>query len=105
MTCPICLNKDLKVEINSFDNQYFIRCCSICLSNQETEEAAIKEWNSMKCWGEAERLKGMLKQIFESYIVTRMENSGSLGNLPIQRRREVIIHEILTELKWAPNSF
>lgn len=44
--------------------------------------------------------KGKLQQLFNAYIKTRLDYSGSWGNLSQERRREVIVHEIEEELGW-----
>lgn len=49
---------------------------------------------------ENEEQQAKLKQLFDAYIHTRLEYSGSWGNLRQDRRREVIVHEIEAELGW-----
>lgn len=50
--------------------------------------------------GQLESSKIKLRQLFDAYIKTRLDYSGSWGNLSKERRREVIIHEIEEELGW-----
>lgn len=111
MKCPICSKTGLKVEINPFDGQHYIRCCAICVEGKETEQEALDEWEDFYCWrliedGEKKfnELFRSLEQLFDAYVKTRLEISGSMGNLSQARRREVIVHEILTELGWDPLS-
>lgn len=100
LPCPVCHNTRLKIEKNVFDDKYFIQCCAITVFGKDTEDEAAKHWNSFYCWKELNRVRGKLQQIFDSYVKTRMDYSGSMGNVSADKRREVAVHEILIELGW-----
>lgn len=100
--CPICSNTNLKVELNSYDNTYFIRCCYICLFSQDSEKLAIAKWNDMNYKKDYDTTLAKLNQVFNEYVKMRIDISGSMGNLSPARRKEVAVHEILTELGWEP---
>lgn len=102
--CPICSKTSLKVEINPFNGEYFIRCCSVCLSGGYSEEEVIEKWQDAYCWKAIEDGRKKLTHLFNAYVKTRLETSGSLGNLSQDRRRAVIVHEILSELGWDTQS-
>lgn len=102
--CPACGNKAVKPELNSYNDTFFIRCCVVCVPSGETEQEVIDIWNGMVCYNWGEKEKKDIQHLFDAYVRTRLEYSGSLGNLSNERKREVIVHEILTELGWDTQS-
>jgi len=41
MKCPICGKQDLKVEVNSWNNTFFLRCCIVLVDSCATEQEVI----------------------------------------------------------------
>lgn len=93
MQCLICSKTGLKPEVNSWNNTFFIRCCIVFVDMCDSVDQAVHAYEDFFC-------NKQLKQLFDAFVKTRLDYSGSFGNLSNERRREVVVHEILSELGW-----